>query len=97
MAHEAHHDSHHTPAETKPTTSYRAAFWFVIILAGLFVAAVNFVNVMGHDEGGHGAGHETHEAHGATAPHATEPAAHEEHHTEAQPAADSTAHEAAHH
>lgn len=60
MAHETHHDAHahHAPADTRPTSSYRAAYWFVIILAGLFIAAVNFVGVMSHDEGGHG-GHDT--------------------------------------
>lgn len=50
MANEAHHDTHHVPAETRPTTSFRSAYWFVIILAGLFIAAVNFVSVMSHDE-----------------------------------------------
>jgi hypothetical protein len=55
MSHEEHHDTHHQAAETKPTTSFRSSVWFMIILAGLFVAAVNFVNVMSHDEGeGHG-------------------------------------------
>lgn len=64
MAHETHHDIHHSDAhadhhhhvevETRPTTSYWSAFWFVLILVGLFVAAVNFVGVMGHDDGGHG-------------------------------------------
>jgi hypothetical protein len=64
MAHETHHDTHHADAhsdhhhhvevETRPTTSYWSAFWFVLILVGLFVAAVNFVGVMGHDDGGHG-------------------------------------------
>lgn len=54
MSHETHHH-----ADTKPGSSYGAAFWFVIILVGLFIGAVNFVNVMGHDEGGdHGATHE---------------------------------------
>lgn len=57
MAHETHHDSHghhHIDADTRPTSSTRSAFWFVLILAGLFIAAVNFVGVMSHDEeGGH--------------------------------------------
>jgi hypothetical protein len=61
MAHETHHDAHahHAPADARPTSSYRAAFWFVIILAGLFIAAINFVGVMSHDDGGHGGGHGT--------------------------------------
>jgi len=54
MSHETHHQT-----DNKPGSSYTAAFWFVLILVGLFIAAVNFVNVMGHDEGGgHGATHE---------------------------------------
>jgi hypothetical protein len=54
MSHETHH---HT--DNKPGSSYGAAFWFVLILVGLFIGAINFVNVMGHDEGGgHGATHE---------------------------------------
>ena len=69
MAHEAHHDTHHAPAEDRPTSSFRSAYWFVIILAGLFVAAVNFVSVMSHDDAeGHGGGHEA----------TTAPARHEE-------------------
>lgn len=64
MSHEAHHDTHHHVEDPKPTTSFRSAFWFVLILAGLFVAAVNFVDVMGHDEEGHGGGHATEHATG---------------------------------
>lgn len=65
------HDNHHsTPAETRPTASFRSSFWLVVILAGLFVAAVNFISVMGHDED---AGHATTEhaapAHGEKAEH----------------------------
>ena len=61
MSHETRHQS-----DNKPTTSYRAAFWFVVILAGLFIGAVNFVNVMSHDEGGgHGATHEAKEQTGS--------------------------------
>ncbi len=60
MAHEAHHDTHHQPEDKTPTTSFRSSVWLVIILAGLFVAAVNFINVMGHDDAeGHGGGHGT--------------------------------------
>lgn len=89
MAHEAHHDNH-APAEVKPTTSFRSAYWFVIILVFLFVASVNFVSVMGHDEeAGHGGEHHTEAAagHGSTTQEATthDAAAPAEHH-----AADST-------
>lgn len=67
MSHDTHHDAHHhAPVDTKPTTSFTASFWFVIILAGLFIAAVNFVGVMSHDsEGGHEANHNTEASHEA--------------------------------
>lgn len=69
MAHDTHHDTHHhDTTDTRPTTSFRASFWFVLILAGLFIAAVNFVGVMSHDteEGGHEGTHTeaTHGGHG---------------------------------
>ena len=61
MAHETHHDAHQQ--ETKKISSnFSSSFWFVIIVVGLFVAAVNFVGVMSHDDGGHGAHGEAHEA-----------------------------------
>lgn len=69
MSHETthHHDAPHSKG---PKTPIGAAFFFVAILAGLFIAAVNFTNVMGHDDEGHGGGHgeTTHEAttHGAS-------------------------------
>lgn len=57
MAHEAHHDNH-SNADARPTTSFRSAYWFVIVLVFLFVAAVNFVSVMSNDEeAGHGEHH----------------------------------------
>lgn len=102
MAHEAHHDNHANTDATNPTTSFRSAYWFAIVLVLLFVAAVNFVSVMSHDEeAGHGehhteaaaAGHEAtgHEATHEDATH--EAAAHAEGH-----AGDTAAHaaEAAH-
>lgn len=36
-----------------------AAFWAVVIFGGLVIGIINFIQSMGHDEGGHG-------AHGAT-------------------------------
>ena len=94
MSHDTHHthEAHHENAvqEKKSKTALRSSFWFVLILAGLFIAALNFVKVMGSDDGGgHGASHateahatEAHESgmHDATthpydaAPHADEPA-----------------------
>jgi hypothetical protein len=83
------HDTHqHTDAKG-PKTPLGSAFWFVLVLVFLFIAAVNFVNVMSHDEGeGHGTA--THEAAatGHEATHETAPAA--EHTT------DTTAHPQAH-
>ena len=49
----AHHEAHEKVPRSK--TAFTASFWLVIILAGLFIAALNFINVMGHDEEeGHG-------------------------------------------
>jgi hypothetical protein len=62
MSHETHHNTEKTPT----ATPFKSSFWFVIILVGLFIAAVNFVNVMGHHDGGHeaagGASHHPQEA-----------------------------------
>lgn len=90
------HDTHHsTPAETRPTASFRSSFWLVVILAGLFVAAVNFISVMGHDEeGGHATTEHAAPAHGEKAEHgstetdihATEGHEAQDTHTEAAPA-----------
>lgn len=45
--HEHHHESHND----KPVIQFKAAFYFVMILAGLFVCSIGFVKSMGHDEG----------------------------------------------
>lgn len=50
MSQEIHHEGHHGQ-DTRLPGSFRASFWFVIILVGLFIAAVNFVNVMSNDNG----------------------------------------------
>lgn len=97
----AHHDAAHHPHNEANTskTSFTASFWLVIILVGLFIAALNFIEVMSHDDGGHG-GHATEATH-APAGHgqdAHEATQHEaEQHTTPQ-AADSHQHEEpAHH
>lgn len=60
MSHDTHH-SHST--ENKAIISFKNSFWLVIILVGLFVAALNFVQVeSAGSEDGHG-------AHGAAAGH----------------------------
>lgn len=87
--HEHHHESHND----KPVLEFKSAFYFVIILAGLFIASIGFVKSMSHDEGGH-------DAHGATHTEATghghdAAATHEEANHEAAPAHD--AHGAAEH
>lgn len=64
----SHETIHTTNANKKISTSFYSSFWFVVLLAGLFVAAVNFVRVMSHDDGGHGSGHST-EAHHNPAGH----------------------------
>ena len=54
MSHDTHEHEHHS-ANDNPSVAFKSAFYFVIILAGLFVAAIGFVKSMSHDEGGHGA------------------------------------------
>lgn len=70
MSHD-NHGHHHETHNDKPTVEFKSAFYFVIILAGLFLASIGFVQSMSHDEGGHGAhgaqhseaaSHETHDA-----------------------------------
>lgn len=61
MSHDTHH---HSEPKAKSQAAGKPSLWFSFILIGLFIAAVNFVNVMGHDEEGHGAAeHATEEKH----------------------------------
>lgn len=60
MSHDTH--THHVQEDKRPGSSFTSAIWFVILVVGLFVAAVNFVDVMSHDDGGHDAGHATEHA-----------------------------------
>jgi len=100
MAHETHHETSHS-TEKKSKTSMSASFWFVLILAGLFIAAVNFVNVTGNE---HEEGEKTeqmHEAHSEAAA-AEQPATEksntaETHGEAAQTTADTAAAPAEHH
>ncbi len=57
-----HHDSDTSDGELKSKTAFRSSFWFVLILVGLFIAALNFIEVMGHESGHEAPGHENHEA-----------------------------------
>jgi hypothetical protein len=53
MSHD-NHNHHHDTHNDKPTVEFKSAFYFVIILAGLFLASISFVKSMSHDEAGHG-------------------------------------------
>jgi len=69
------HGNHHN-AETedrkKSKSSFSSSFWFVFILAGLFIASLNFIKVMSHGEEAHATATHT------EATEAHEPAAHHE-------------------
>lgn len=94
------HDTHGQSTENKTIISFKNAFWLVVIIVGLFVAALNFIQVesAGEGEGHHGGGHETHEMHAA--PHHEEAKAEGKHeeaaHGEAAHEAAAPAEEAAH-
>jgi G:T/U-mismatch repair DNA glycosylase len=86
------HDTHQAHGkENKTIISFKNSFWLVIILVGLFIAALNFIQAeSAPEEEGHGeATHEMHKAagHEAAMPvhkAEAEPAHHaEEAHTEA--------------
>jgi hypothetical protein len=47
----AHETNKGPEVEKKSVVSFRSAFWFVVIIVGLFIAALNFVNVMSNDNG----------------------------------------------
>lgn len=53
MSHDTHH--HAAPVDNRPGSSFTSSIWFVLLLAGLFIAAINFVDVMSHSDGGHDA------------------------------------------
>lgn len=63
----AHETTHHGNSDNNPGNALKSSFWFVLILAGLFVGAINFVGAMGSTEEGHAS--EGHAAeHGAAVP-----------------------------
>jgi hypothetical protein len=78
MSHETHSEGAHGK-EFQSTTSMRSSFWLVVILAGLFVAALNFVEIEGKSS--EGEGHQTEAVEG----HEGAATMHEEH---AAPAAE---------
>ena len=61
MAHETHNDAN--SERNKSIVSFKSSFWLVVILVGLFIAALNFVNVMGEHKEGHEAKAEATEMH----------------------------------
>lgn len=63
------HDTHHKD-DNKPGSSFTSSIWFMLLLAFLFVSAVNFVEIMGHDEGSHGT--EQHDEHATSEHHGAE-------------------------
>ena len=60
------HDTHHGHSkENKTIISFKNSFWLIVILVGLFVAALNFVQAESGGEEGHEGTktEETHEMH----------------------------------
>jgi len=51
-SHEASTHDHHNE-EPRSKSAMSASFWFAIILVGLFIAALNFINVMSGPSEGH--------------------------------------------
>lgn len=85
MSHETNNDAN--SERTKSKVSFTASFWLIIILVGLFVAALNFIPAMSSKEG-HGESAEKHE--GTEQEHGVKPTAepgHEEQNKELRPAA----------
>jgi len=93
MSHDTH-NGHST--EKKTVLSFRNSFWLIIILVGLFIAALNFVQAESAGEAGHEGAktEESHEMHkgGHEAEKAGEKAEAPKH--EAAPEAADTAHKA---
>jgi hypothetical protein len=88
------HDTQHGHAtENKAIISFGNSFWLVVILVGLFIAAINFVQVESAAEG-HEGGHHTEAAHGGHAPAAHHEAAAPAAHEEAMPAHEAASEEA---
>ena len=97
MAHGTHNGEN--AERTKSQVAFFSSFWLIVILVGVFVAALNFINVMGKGEEGHG-GHEGHEGKAKT--EETMGAKHEGHEShegaakeEAKPAAEGGEHKEA--
>ena len=72
----ANHDTTHHPhnESLRTKTSFTASFWLVIILIGLFIAALNFIEVMGRSNEDSHNGHAAREAHATDGSGTTESA-----------------------
>ena len=92
------HGTHHHEAENadrnKSNSSFRSSFWFMLILVGLFIGALNFIQVMGHGSAHEAEAHTQTEAHQATeiqtAPESSTPAPSDTSHGTEEPASEST-------
>ena len=64
----SHDTQHGKPTEVKSIISFKNSFWLVIIIVGLFIAALNFVQVESKGgEEGHGEATKMHETHAEAA------------------------------
>ncbi len=68
------HDTHGHSKENQTIISFKNSFWLVVIIVGLFVAALNFIKAESGSEEGAGEGKEKTEVKTTTEP-ATEKAA----------------------
>ncbi|MCF8450123.1 MAG: hypothetical protein K9G49_09665 [Taibaiella sp.] len=60
------HDTNHAHStENKAIISFKNSFWLAVILVGLFIASLNFVQAESAPEGHDAHGAATHDAHGA--------------------------------
>jgi len=50
----AHDTQHGQPKEVKSIISFKNSFWLVVIIVGLFIAALNFVKAESGDDEGKG-------------------------------------------
>lgn len=92
--HNNHGHHHHDAEADKPVIAFRSAFYFVLILAGLFVCSIAFIKSMsGGHEAGHGAHQATEAGHGGTHEAAQGTEAHDAPATEAHHGAEAEAHE----
>ena len=60
MAHETHTDENATLKQSK--VSFQSSFWLIIILVGVFISALNFIQAEGGSHEGEGAKKEAMEA-----------------------------------